>query len=64
MIARPARERDVGVLFEIRDEVSASSDCSSASRRESCVVANEGMDIWDGSLGGIFVMGGFDGWVW
>lgn len=43
MIATPARWRAVGDEADIRVEVSLSSDCSSASRSVSWVVAKEGM---------------------
>lgn len=43
VIAIPARWREVGLVLDIREEVSESSDWSSASRRESWVVAKEEM---------------------
>ena len=43
VIAIPARWREVGLVLDIREEVSESSDWSSASRRESWVVAKEAM---------------------
>lgn len=45
MMARPARCSAVGDVLEIKDDVSKSSDWSSASRSASCVVAKEGMSI-------------------
>ncbi len=50
-MARPARWRAVGDVLEIRDEVSESSDWSSASKSASWVVAKEGMST--ASLGAI-----------
>lgn len=41
MIATPARWSAVGEVFDIKDEASFSSDCSSASNRASWVVAKE-----------------------
>ena len=42
-MAIPALWREVGEVLEIRDEVSLSSDWSSASRRASWVVAKAGI---------------------
>lgn len=53
MIARPARWSDVGEVLVMREAVSESSDWSSASKRASWVVANEGMST--GSLGDMVV---------
>jgi len=51
VMAMPARWREVGDVLEMREEVSESSDWSSASRRESWVVAKEGIST--ASLGAI-----------
>ena len=56
MIAIPARWRDVGDVLEIREEVSESSDWSSASRRASWVVAKEGTST--APLGAIVYLAG------
>ena len=45
VIARPARWSDVGVVEEMRSEVSWSSDWSSWFKRESWVRAKEGISI-------------------
>ena len=55
MMARPAFWRAVGEALEIRDEVSDSSDWSSASRRASWVAAKEGMST--ASLGAMVRVG-------
>lgn len=55
MIARPARWREVGEVLVMRDAVSESSDCSSASRRASWVVAKEGISTGIASLGAMVI---------
>ncbi len=52
MMARPARCSAAGDVLEIKDDVSRSSDWSSASRSASWVVAKEGMSI--ASFGAMF----------
>ena len=66
MIATPARWSAVGEVLDIRDEVSLSSDWSSASRRASCVVANEGMStaFLGAMVGGMEFAGVFGHAVW
>lgn len=44
----------MGEVLEIREEVSESSDCSSASRRESWVAAKDGMST--ASFGDILLL--------
>jgi hypothetical protein len=55
VMARPAFWRAVGEVLEIRDEVSDSSDWSSASKRASWVAAKEGMST--ASLGAMVRVG-------
>lgn len=59
MIARPARWRAVGELLVTREEVSRTSDWSSASRSASCVVQKEATST--ASLGAMMMEKTFDG---
>lgn len=54
-MARPARASAEGEVLDIRAEVSASSESSSAVRKESWVRAKDGMErgVGGGILGGI-----------
>jgi hypothetical protein len=56
-MARPERWRAVGEVLLIRAVVSWSSDWSSKSRRDNCVVQKSEMDIGESDLGGIFIVG-------